>query len=62
MLFVMLVACWIRDLDRLGNKAADEAADFGRSTVPVHVVDARRNFSGVCSRLYPVIRHLHRFF
>ena len=34
----------VRDLDRLGNKAADEAADFGRSTVPVHVVDARRNF------------------
>ena len=52
----------VRDLDRLGNKAADEAADFGRSTVPVHVVDARRNFSVVCSRWYPVVRHLHRFF
>ena len=52
----------VRDLDRLGNKAADEAADFGRSTVPVHVVDARRNFSGICSRWYPVLRHLHRFF
>ena len=52
----------VRDLDRLGNKAADEAADFGRSTVPVHVVDARRNFSGICSRWFPVIRHLHRFF
>ena len=46
----------VRDLDRLGNKAADEAR------VPVHVVDARRNLVGVCSRWYPVIRYLHRFF
>ena len=52
----------VRDLDRLGNKAADEAADFGRRRVPVHVVDARRNLVGVCSRWYPVIRYLHRFF
>ena len=51
----------VRDLDRLGNKAADEAADFGRRRVPVHVVDARRNLVGVCSRWYPVVRHLHRF-
>ena len=51
----------VRDLDRLGNNAADEAADFGRTRVPVHVIDARRNFVGVCSRWYPVVRHLHRF-
>ena len=51
----------VRNLDRLGNKAADEAADFGRRRVPVHVVDARRNFVGVCSRWYPVVCHLHRF-
>ena len=52
----------VRDLDLLGNRAADEAADFGRRRVPVHVIDARRNFVGVCSRWYPVVRHLHRFF
>ena len=52
----------VRDLDRLGNKAADEAADFGRRRVPVHVIDARRNLVGVCSRWYPVVRDLHRFF
>ena len=52
----------IRDLDRLGNNAADEAADFGRRRVPVHVIDVRRNLVGVCNRWYPVVRHLHRFF
>ena len=52
----------VRDLDRLGNNAADEAADFGRRRVPVHVIDARRNLVGVCNRWYPVVRHLHRFF
>ena len=52
----------VRDLDRLGNKAADDAADFGRRRVPVQVVDARRNLVGVCSRWYPVVSHLHRFF
>ena len=52
----------VRDLDRLGNNAADEAADFGRRRVLVHVTDARRNFVGVCSRWYLVVRHLHRFF
>ena len=36
----------VRDLDRLGNKAADDAADFGRRRVPVQVVDARRNLVG----------------
>ena len=52
----------VRDLDRMGNKAADKAADFGRRRVPVHVVDARRNLVGVCRRWYPVVCHLHRFF
>ena len=52
----------VRNLDRLGNKAAGGAADFGRRRVPVHVIDARRNLVGVCSRWYPVVRHLHRFF
>ena len=44
----------VREIDRLGNDGADEAADFGR--------DARRNLSGVCGRWYPVILDLHRFF
>ena len=52
----------VRDLDRLGNKAADEAADYGRRRVPVHVIDARRTLVGVCNWWYPVVRHLHRFF
>ena len=52
----------VRDLDRLGNNAADDAADFGRRRVPVHVIDARRNLVGVCNRWYPVVRHLHCFF
>ena len=52
----MVVDGRVRDLDRLGNKAADEAADFGRRRVPVHVIDARRNLVGVCSRWYLVVR------
>ena len=51
-----------RDIDRLGNDAADEAADFGRRRVGNAVIDARRNLSGVCGRWYPVILDLHRFF
>ena len=39
----------VRDLDRLGKSAADEAAEFGGRV-------------GVCNRWYPVVRHLHRFF
>ena len=51
----------VRDLDRVGNSAADDAADFGRPRVPVAVVDARRNFAGVCGRWYPVLLTLLRF-
>ena len=36
----------VRDLDRIGNNAADEAADFGRRRVGPAVIDARRNFLG----------------
>ena len=49
----------VRELDRLGNNAADEAADFGRRRVGLAVVDARRNLSGVCGRWYLVISVLH---
>ena len=42
----MVVDGRVRDLDLLGNRAADEAADFGRRRVLVHVIDARRNLVG----------------
>ena len=47
--------------DKLGNDAADEAADLGRRRVSPAVIDARRNLSGACGRWYPVILDLHRF-
>ena len=59
---IMVRAGQVRDIDRLGNNAADEAADFGRRRVNHAVIDARRNLSGVCNRWYPVILDLHRFF
>ena len=46
-----------RDLDRLGNNGADEAADFGRWRVPWWIIDARHNYSGG-----PLVLGLHRFF
>ena len=52
----------VREVDQLGNNAADVAADFGRRKVGNAVIDARRNLSGVCGRWYPVILDLHRFF
>ena len=36
----------VRGEDKLGNDAADEAADFGRRRVCPAVIDARRNLSG----------------
>ena len=52
----------VRELDRLGDNAADEAADFGRRRVGNAVIDARRNLSGVSGWWYLVILDLHRFF
>ena len=52
----------VRDLDRLDNNGTDEAADFGRRRVPWWIIDARRNFSGVCARWRPLVVGLHRFF
>ena len=52
----------VREWDKLGNDAADEAADFGRRKVDPAIVDARRNLSGVCRRWYPVLLDLHRLF
>ena len=51
----------VRELDRLGNNAADEAADFGRRRVEFRVIDARRNFAGVVvggTRLFSCIAFL----
>ena len=50
----------VREVDRLGSDAADDAADFGRRRVGHAVIDARRNLSRVCGRWYPVILDLHR--
>ena len=50
----------VRELDGLGNNAADEAADFGRRRVEFPVIDARRKLAGVCGRWYPVVMILHR--
>ena len=51
----------VREIDRLGNDAADEAADFGRREVGDAVVNARRYLSGGCGHWYPIILDLHRF-
>ena len=52
----------VRDFVRIGNNAADEAADFGPRRVGSAVIEARRNLSGGRGRWYPVILDLHRFF
>ena len=58
----MILHGQVRRDDRLGNDAADEAADFGRRRVQsTAVIDARRDFSGVCGRWYPIVLDLHRF-
>ena len=46
----MVLYSRVRELDRLGIDAADEAADFGRRRVDHAVFDAQRNFSRVCGR------------
>ena len=58
---VMVRAGRVRELGRVGNSAADVAADFGRRRVDFPVIDARRNFAGVCGQWYPVVLELHRF-
>ena len=58
----MVLDCRVREVDRIGNDAADEAADFGRRRAGNAVIDARRNLSGVCGRWHPVLLDLHLFF
>ena len=57
----MILHGQVRREDKLGNDAADEAADFGRRRVSPAVIDDRRNLSGVCGRWYPILLDLHRF-
>ena len=52
----------VREMDKVGNDMADQAADLGRRRGGADVIDARRNFSNACKYWYPVIRDLHRFF
>ena len=52
----------VREIDRIGNAAADDAADFGRRRVDPAVLDARRSLSGVCRRWYPCYSGLASFF
>ena len=58
---VMVLDGRVWEVDKAGNDAADEVADFGRRRVGNAVIDARRNLSGVCGRWYPVFLDLHRF-
>ena len=51
----------VRESERFGKSAADDAADFGRRRVGDAVIDARRNLSVVCGHWYPVILDFHRF-
>ena len=59
---VWFLTVGLREQDRVGTNAADEASDFGRRRHDHAVIDARRNLSLVCSRWYPVLLDLHRFF
>ena len=58
----MAQAGGVHELDRLVNNGADGAADFGRRRVHWGVVNAHRNFAGVCSRWRPVVLSLHLLF
>ena len=51
----------VREMDRLGNHAADEAADFGRRPCHCSVIDVWRYLSGLCGWWYPAIRDLQHF-
>ena len=52
----------VRELDKIGNDMADQAADLGRRKVGADITDARRNVLMPVSNGIPVIRDLHRFF
>ena len=49
-MMVWFLMVGLREIDRLGNDAADEAADFCRRSVGNAVIGDRRDLSGVCGR------------
>ena len=51
----------VREMNRVGNDSACEAAVHGRRRVHERVLDARRHLSGICGVWYPRARDLHRF-
>ena len=59
---MLILDARVRSQDRVGNDAADEAADFGLRRVDHAFIVAGRNLSAVCGRWYPVVMDLHRFF
>ena len=52
----------VRELDKVGNDMADQAADLGRRRVGVALANDREGFYDACKRWYPIILDLHRFF
>ena len=52
----------VRELDKIGNDMADQAADLGRRRVGAALVNDRKGFSDACKRWYPIILDLLRFF
>ena len=58
----MILDCRGRELDRIGNNFADQAADYGRRGVDASVTDARRGFARACRHWYRLFCHLHRYF
>ena len=51
-----------REIDKVCNVMADQAAEFGRRRVGADVMDARRSYSTSCRSWNPVFLDLHRFF
>ena len=52
----------VRELDRIGNDMADQAADLGRRRVGAALAGDRRGFAEACKRWYPIVLDLHGLF
>ena len=44
----------VRELDKIGNDMADQAADLGRRRVWAALESDRKSFSDACERWYPI--------
>ena len=53
---------WVTEVDHIGNKEADAAADMGRRRVHCSITDAVRLVSAACARWYPIVQEPHHFF